>query len=87
MPRAGRSRGLATILFLDVGDSTRIAAELGDEGWKGLLGRFRAVVRADLKRHGGHEEDTAGHGFFATFAQPAQAVRAAWVADCGCPIQ
>ena len=77
MPRAGPSRRLATILFLDVVDSTRIAAELGDERWKGLLGRFRGVVRAELKRHGGHEEDTAGDGFFATFAQPARAVRAA----------
>ncbi len=77
MPRAGPSRRLATILFLDAVDSTRIAAELGDERWKRLLGRFRAVVRVELKRHGGHEEDTAGDGFFATFAQPAQAVRAA----------
>jgi class 3 adenylate cyclase len=77
MPRAGPSRRLATILFLDAVDSTRIAAELGDERWKGLLGRFRAVVRAELKRHGGHEEDTAGDGFFATFDGPARAIRAA----------
>jgi class 3 adenylate cyclase len=77
MSRAGPPRRLATILFLDIVDSTRIAAELSDQRWKGLLGRFRGVVRAELKRYGGHAEDTAGDGFFATFTQPAQAVRAA----------
>ncbi|MDQ2933986.1 MAG: hypothetical protein M3R49_03210 [Chloroflexota bacterium] len=77
MSRAGPPRRLATILFLDIVDSTRIAAELGDQRWKGLLSRFRGVVRAELKRHRGHEENTAGDGFFATLAEPAQAVRAA----------
>lgn len=77
MSRAGRPRRLATILFLDIVDSTRIAAELGDRRWRDVLGSFRAVVRAELKRHRGREEDTAGDGFFVTFAQPAEAVRGA----------
>jgi hypothetical protein len=77
MSRAGTPRRLATILFLDIVDSTRIAAELSDQRWKGLLGRFRDVVRAELKQYRGHEEDTTGDGFFATFPQPAQGVRAA----------
>jgi class 3 adenylate cyclase len=76
MLQAGRTRRLATILFLDIVGSTQIAAELGDARWRGLLGRFRAIVRSELKRHRGHEEDTAGDGFFITFDQPAQAVRA-----------
>jgi len=74
---AGRPRRLATILFLDIVDSTKVAAELGDSRWKSLLDHFRYIVRGELKRHKGHEEDTAGDGFFATFDQPAQAVRAA----------
>jgi class 3 adenylate cyclase/streptogramin lyase len=68
---------LTTVLFLDIVGSTVLAAELGDERWRATLGRFRRLVRADLKRHQGHEEDTAGDGFFATFAQPAAAVRCA----------
>jgi len=77
MSRAAPSRRLATILFLDIVGSTQIAAELGDRRWKALLDHFRAIVRAEIRRHKGHEEDTAGDGFFVTFAQPAQAVRAA----------
>lgn len=77
MSRVAPSRRLATILFLDIVGSTQIASELGDRRWRELLGGFRDVVRAELKRHHGHEEDTAGDGFFATFAQPAQALRAA----------
>jgi class 3 adenylate cyclase len=77
MSRAGPPRRLATILFVDILDSTQIATELSDQRWTGLLGEFRRVVRAELKRYRGREEDTAGDGFFATFAQPAEAVRAA----------
>lgn len=70
-------RRLATFLFLDIVGSTRIASDIGDERWRSLLNRFRRIVRAELKRSGGREEDTAGDGFFATFGEPAQAVRAA----------
>jgi class 3 adenylate cyclase len=77
MFQTGRPRGLATILFLDIVGSTQIATELGDRRWRELLGRFRATVRKELKRHRGHEEDTAGDGFCITFAQPAEAVHAA----------
>jgi class 3 adenylate cyclase len=71
------TRRFATVLFLDIVGSTPIADELGDEGWRSLLARFRNLVRAQLKRHGGHEVDTAGDGFFATFAEPMTALRAA----------
>ncbi|HEU4572452.1 MAG TPA: adenylate/guanylate cyclase domain-containing protein [Candidatus Limnocylindrales bacterium] len=72
-----RSRRLATIVFLDIVGSTEVAAELGDARWRELLGHFRSIVRADLKRHKGREEDTTGDGFFITFDQPAAALRAA----------
>lgn len=74
MPAGGRR--LATFLFLDIVGSTRIASEIGDERWKALLNRFRRIVRAELKRFGGREEDTAGDGFFATFTEPASALHA-----------
>jgi len=52
-----------------------VAVELGDRRWRSLQARHHAEVRRQLKRHGGHEVDTAGDGFFATFASPAAGVR------------
>ncbi|HEX7172345.1 MAG TPA: adenylate/guanylate cyclase domain-containing protein [Candidatus Limnocylindria bacterium] len=79
MIRRGRSGGrrLATVLFTDMVGSTERAIELGDRAWRTLLRRHHRAVRAELRRFGGHEVDSAGDGFFATFSQPAQAVRCA----------
>lgn len=77
MPQKRAERRLTTVLFLDIVGSTRIAAGIGDGRWRELLGRFRAIVRADLKRFGGLERDTTGDGFLATFDNPARAVEAA----------
>ena len=71
--RAGRRR-LATVLFVDIVGSTTVASSLGDARWRELLTRFRRVVRSELKRFGGREQDTAGDGFFATFSEPARAL-------------
>lgn len=75
--RSQPGRALTTILFLDIVGSTEVAAELGDSRWRDLLHAFRRIVRAELKRHRGREQDTAGDSFFATFTQPLDAVRAA----------
>jgi YVTN family beta-propeller protein len=75
--QAPRPRRLLAVLFLDMVGSTQVASDLGDRRWRELLSRFRRTVRTQLKRYEGHEEDTAGDGFFATFASPEQAVRAA----------
>jgi class 3 adenylate cyclase len=77
MPGRSDPTRVATVLFLDVVGSTEIATDIGDERWRATLAGFRRLVRADLKQYHGHEEDTAGDGFFATFAQPAAAVRCA----------
>jgi len=70
-------RVLATVLFTDIVGSTERARELGDRGWRDLLERHHALVRNELSRHRGHEIDTAGDGFFATFDGPARAIRCA----------
>jgi class 3 adenylate cyclase len=70
-------RILATILFTDIVGSTRRAAELGDSGWRELLGRHHAIVRGLLARHRGQELDTAGDGFFASFDGPGRAIACA----------
>ena len=71
-------RMLATVFFTDIVDSTRRAAELGDQRWRELLDAHRAVIRGLLARFRGNEVDTAGDGFLATFDGPARAV------ECAC---
>jgi class 3 adenylate cyclase len=77
MPRSSVHRRLTTVFFLDVVGSTALATDLGDTRWRVVLTSFRTVVRQELKRHGGKEQDTSGDGFFATFAEPVQALRGA----------
>jgi outer membrane protein assembly factor BamB len=75
-------RRISTVLMLDVVGSTHVAADLGDARYRELSRRFDQVVRSSLRRFGGKEEDHAGDGFFATFAQPDRAIRcAAGIAD------
>jgi class 3 adenylate cyclase/streptogramin lyase len=75
--RRRQERFLATILFTDMVGSTDVAVRLGDRDWRRLVAAHHTVVRRQLAKFGGHELDTAGDGFFASFDQPAQAVRAA----------
>jgi class 3 adenylate cyclase len=70
-------RLLATVLFTDLVGSTARAAALGDRRWRDLLEQHNAAVRRELTRFDGHEVDTAGDGFFATFDGPARAIRCA----------
>jgi class 3 adenylate cyclase len=65
------------VFMLDIVGSTALAGDLGDTRWREVLTRFRRIVRRDLKRFRGREQDTAGDGFFATFTELAQALRAA----------
>ena len=70
-------RMLATVLFTDICDSTRRAAEMGDRGWRVLLERHDALFRHALDRHRGREVKRTGDGFLATFDGPARAIRCA----------
>jgi class 3 adenylate cyclase len=66
-----------TLLFTDIVGSTELLVELGDERWHAVLRDYRATVRRELRAFSGHEVDTAGDGFFATFDSPLRAVRCA----------
>jgi class 3 adenylate cyclase len=70
-------RVLATVLFTDIVDSTRRAAELGDRDWRALLDAHDAVVRSQLTRFRGREVKTIGDGFLATFDGPQRAIKSA----------
>jgi class 3 adenylate cyclase len=70
-------RVLATVLFTDIADSTRTAAELGDRRWHELLDRHARTVEEEVRRAGGRVVKSTGDGFLATFDGPARAIRCA----------
>ncbi len=70
-------RVLATVLFTDIVDSTRLASSSGDAAWKETLGRHDAIVREQISAFRGREIKTTGDGFLATFDRPAASIRCA----------
>jgi class 3 adenylate cyclase len=70
-------RVLATVLFTDIVDSTRRAAQMGDRDWHALLDAHDAVVRSQLSRFRGREVNTSGDGYLAMFDGPQRAMRCA----------
>jgi class 3 adenylate cyclase len=74
-------RVLATVMFTDIVDSTRRAAELGDASWRKLRERHDALVRSQLARFRGREVKQTGDGFLASFEGPARAIQ------CACAIE
>ncbi len=71
------ARTVASLVFTDIVDSTRHAAEMGDHEWTRLLAAHNQVVRAAIERHRGREVKTLGDGFLSMFATPGRAVRCA----------
>jgi pimeloyl-ACP methyl ester carboxylesterase len=74
---AERDRVLKTVLFTDIVDSTKRAADLGDRRWREVLEAFRSATRNALDSFGGEEVKSLGDGFLATFDGPARGVRCA----------
>jgi pimeloyl-ACP methyl ester carboxylesterase len=70
-------RVLATILFTDIADSTRRAAELGDHSWRRLLDEHDRTARRMVEKYRGTLVKTTGDGILATFDGPARAIRCA----------
>jgi class 3 adenylate cyclase len=73
----GPDRVLATVLFTDVVDSTRHAAELGDRNWLELLERHDDLTRTQIVRFGGRVVRHTGDGAVAIFDGPSRAVQSA----------
>jgi pimeloyl-ACP methyl ester carboxylesterase len=70
-------RMLATVLFVDVANSTEALSALGDHAWKTRLEDYYRIVRNELARYRGREANTAGDGFMASFDGPSRAIRCA----------
>jgi class 3 adenylate cyclase len=76
-PAPAPERVLATVLFTDIVDSTRLATELGDRRWRELLEQHHTLVRGQLERFAGREIKTTGDGFLAIFDGPTRAAECA----------
>ncbi len=76
-PIVAADRVLATVLFTDIVDSTRKAAELGDTRWAALLATHDERAKAEITRHRGIYVHTTGDGLLATFDGPTRAVHCA----------
>ena len=74
-------RVLATVMFTDIVDSTRRAADAGDRRWRELIERHDELTRRQLDRFRGQEVKALGDGFLATFDGPARAI------ECACAIR
>jgi class 3 adenylate cyclase len=69
-----RGRVLASVLFTDIVDSTRRAAELGDEAWRHVLDRHDTLAARQVARHGGRLVKMRGDGIVAVFDGPSRSV-------------
>jgi class 3 adenylate cyclase len=76
-------RVLATVLFTDIVDSTRNAAEVGDAAWRRLLEQHDEFVREQIAVAGGRVVKSLGDGVLAVFTGPARAITCAQVLVSG----
>ena len=70
-------RVLATVLFIDIVQSTQRATAIGDTRWRDLVDNYQQQVGKEVARFGGRVVNTAGDGVFATFDGPARAIKCA----------
>jgi class 3 adenylate cyclase len=76
-PSTDLERVLATVLFTDIVDSTRSAAEMGDQTWRRLLDSHDELAKQMVEKHRGTLIKSTGDGILATFDGPGRAVRCA----------
>jgi class 3 adenylate cyclase len=72
-----RDRGIRTILFTDIVESTTLTQTLGDEAALALFDVHNTVVRNALTDQGGREVKHTGDGIMASFVSAAAAVKCA----------
>jgi class 3 adenylate cyclase len=73
--------GTVTILFSDIEGSTEMTERLGDRRWLEVLREHNALVRAEVRSHGGFEVKAQGDGFMVAFSSARRAL------DCAIAIQ
>jgi class 3 adenylate cyclase len=70
-------RVLASVMFTDIVDSTRLAEEVGDVQWKALLDLHDELLIQVATSYGGRVVRSAGDGVLVMFDGPGRAIRAA----------
>lgn len=76
--RPSRSpRQVLTLVFTDIGDSTRRAEEMGDRDWLALLAQHDEISASRAAQYGGWVVKGTGDGVLAAFPGPSDAVSAA----------
>ncbi len=73
--------GTVTIMFSDIEGSTVLTERLGDKAWMAVLKEHNAIVREQVKAHGGFEVKSEGDGFMVAFGSARRAL------DCAMEIQ
>lgn len=68
--------GTVTFVLTDIEGSTALLRKLGD-AYAAALRDVRALIRASVRRGAGHTVDARGDEYFAAFARPGAATRAA----------
>jgi class 3 adenylate cyclase len=71
------NRVLATVLFTDIVDSTKLASRLGDRRWRELLNTHDDVSGQLVEEFNGRLVETTGDGILATFDGPGRGIRCA----------
>ena len=74
---ASADRVLATVLFVDIVESTANTQRLGDRTWTALLDQFQTTVGTVVASHRGELVNTTGDGAVAIFDGPGRGVHAA----------
>ncbi|HET7678391.1 MAG TPA: adenylate/guanylate cyclase domain-containing protein, partial [Candidatus Limnocylindrales bacterium] len=69
-PGGGEVRKVVTIVFADVVGSTAMGERIDPESLRTLMGRYFAVARRTLERHGGNVEKFIGDAVVAIFGVP-----------------
>ena len=70
-------RTLASVMFLDIVDSTAQLAQRGDTEWAQVLDRLEQMTRREVTQAGGRYIKSTGDGALCEFASPARAVESA----------
>jgi class 3 adenylate cyclase len=76
-PALEADRVLATVLFIDIVQSTQRATAIGDSRWRDLVRNYQQQVGKEVARLGGRVVNTAGDGVFAIFDGPVRAIKCA----------
>jgi class 3 adenylate cyclase/Cdc6-like AAA superfamily ATPase len=69
--------GTVTIMFSDIEGSTAMADRLGDKRFMEVLREHNAIIREQVKAHGGFEVKSEGDGFMVAFQSAGKALTCA----------